>query len=159
MNRLHPWEGEGKDSVFGNLLQAYGCNEETPPEKASASGQDGNQAKKRKLVEPVVINITDTPDHSESSKPNSKQKAPRKKPLTITGLATAAYRVASLPPDDSVKGTLLDHLAKKDNNSNEVTGDVEGKPNVKSKPRKKPAKLSKKKHNHPSQSFYHQTQL
>ncbi|KAK1776831.1 hypothetical protein QBC45DRAFT_452903 [Copromyces sp. CBS 386.78] len=87
--------------AFGKLLDTYGCKPENgPPSEATKVDVLG----KRKLIEMVATTTTTTT--MTTDKPTSpetcptKTKAPKKKPRTITDLATAAYRIQD-PVDDS----------------------------------------------------------
>ncbi|KAL2261639.1 hypothetical protein VTK26DRAFT_3708 [Humicola hyalothermophila] len=81
-----------RSDVFKNLSDAYGCKDDA----ALRSGAAGSTALiqdvlgKRKLVELVATsnNKQGTPEASPT-----KPKAPKKRPRTITELATAAYRL------------------------------------------------------------------
>ncbi|OAQ62930.1 NUDIX family hydrolase [Pochonia chlamydosporia 170] len=79
---------DGEAKSFGSLLSAYKCSESSTHDNA-AYQSDGSAGTKRKVadqrVDSVVISVNNV-------NPVSKPKAPRKKPRTITGLATAAYR-------------------------------------------------------------------
>ncbi|KND90951.1 Structure-specific endonuclease subunit SLX4 [Tolypocladium ophioglossoides CBS 100239] len=86
---------------FGTLLAAYKC-QESVQEPIPISDEDSSFLKKRKLIE---LDQSKSADASEPSKPEKspiKQKAPKKKPRTITGLATAAYRLPTQPDPDLV---------------------------------------------------------
>ena len=130
---------DGQAVVFKNLLENYGCSEQPSRDSVPISDEDSSFLKKRKLIEFVNIH-----DASRSVSPGlatspTKQKAPKKKPRTITGLATAAYRPATqiepvLPAESTFNGLPSGP-------------DAEAGSKSKTKPqsRKKPAKKSKKK--------------
>ncbi|KAI8312620.1 Structure-specific endonuclease subunit SLX4 [Colletotrichum sp. SAR11_240] len=78
--------------TFDNLFKNYAHPEEEPARPSVEPADNERQVLgKRKLIETVSINETAKTGPSERAAP--KAKAPRKKPRTITELATAAYKV------------------------------------------------------------------
>ncbi|KAI8292973.1 Structure-specific endonuclease subunit SLX4 [Colletotrichum sp. SAR 10_98] len=78
--------------TFDNLFKNYVHPEEEPARPSVEPPDNERQVLgKRKLIETVSINETAKAGPSERAAP--KAKAPRKKPRTITELATAAYKV------------------------------------------------------------------
>ncbi|EGO53809.1 hypothetical protein NEUTE1DRAFT_127024 [Neurospora tetrasperma FGSC 2508] len=133
--------------AFGKLLDTYGCEPETIQPSESTKG---NVLGKRKLIEMVATTTTtntatDKPTSPETSP--TKPKAPKKKPRTITDLATAAYRIQD-PVDDSIstvapkQDTLLGYIDVEDENATIKPGGAKTKAASK-KPAK--ARVSKKK--------------
>ncbi|KAK3954905.1 hypothetical protein QBC32DRAFT_68291 [Pseudoneurospora amorphoporcata] len=136
--------------AFGKLLDTYACKPE--------NGQLSQATKvdvlgKRKLIEMVAtttttttITTTDKPTSPEASP--TKTKAPKKKPRTITDLATAAYRIQD-PADDSPstvtskQDTLLGYIDVEDDDK-AATKPSGGKTKAASKKPAKP-RVSKKK--------------
>ena len=129
---------------FGKLLDTYACKPEIDqPSEVTKVDVLG----KRKLIEMVATtttttNTTDKPASPETSP--TKQKAPKKKPRTITDLATAAYRIPD-PVDTSVtskQDTLLGYIDVEDDKAATKPSAAKGKTAS-----KKPAKprVSKKK--------------
>lgn len=111
-----PAEMRPKD-VFKNLAENYGFKlQDPPPKEAIALENTGDVLGKRKLIEMIVLNSRKTPEPSPT-----KVKAPKKKPRTITELATAAYRVSEnssvdsrVPDDMPPPGSLKNYFAVDD---------------------------------------------
>lgn len=92
-------EGAGK---FSKVLESFRCDDITIPNVTPKTDEEGSAFRKRKLIEAVSSRSernTSVPSESANSK---KKAATKKKPRTITGLATAAYRLASQPDPTSV---------------------------------------------------------
>lgn len=126
------------EDAFKSLLESYECPESVahiPRESCNTEGGLG----KRKLVEPVNVRAGSAPDKSRSVSP-AKQKAPKKRPRTITELATAAYRVQEeeLPPPAP---SLLEYMTSTTEADKAETSSTKPK----AKPRKRQTKTSKKK--------------
>ncbi|KAK4239304.1 hypothetical protein C8A03DRAFT_32642 [Achaetomium macrosporum] len=106
-------EGHVRVDVFKSLQDAYGRKPDAGPftnDTAVLTATITDVLGKRKLIEMVspIGNRQKTPETSPT-----KPKAIKKKPRTITELATAAYRQAeeSTAPEEGPKGdTLLDYL-------------------------------------------------
>ncbi|KAK1752695.1 hypothetical protein QBC47DRAFT_389118 [Echria macrotheca] len=129
------------DNLFKNLLDNFGCGEKSSEALPGQASMD--VLGKRKLIQLVKTNTTEgsAQDKSPETSP-AKTKAPKKKPRTITDLATAAYRV----PDESEIESAVEG-AKKQSLMSYLT--VEGGEHAsdgsgaagKGKVSKKPAKL------------------
>jgi hypothetical protein len=139
--------------IFKNMRDTYRCSDVEDASRASMSlDEPADVLGKRKLIEMVTTSKT-----AESKTPEVspiKQKAPKKKPRTITELATAAYRVVEL--DDTPGGkeqsrdeSLLNYFpmtedsqSAQTNKGKAVTAKAKGsKPGAKPKPKR----VSKKK--------------
>ncbi|KAF4124988.1 endonuclease regulatory subunit [Geosmithia morbida] len=84
-------DGAQTAAVFTNLLEDYGCNDQLPRQNSAAPEDTSSFLKKRKLIE--VVSIGDSSrSRSETSVSPTKEKPAKRKPRTITELATAAYR-------------------------------------------------------------------
>lgn len=125
---------EGSIKNLGQVLQAFKHKTDSPPEDVLG---------KRKLVHcaPIVLPAT----IKEASKsPPKKKVSKKKKPLTITELATAAYRVPS--PPATAAAEAVDNPTKTDANTTKAAG-TKAKP----KPRKRVSKAKAKKPQPPKQ--------
>ncbi|KAJ9136569.1 Structure-specific endonuclease subunit SLX4 [Pleurostoma richardsiae] len=81
-------------NVFKNLQDSYGCKEPSKEPAMTTTGEPSNVLGKRKLIEPVMIGSGSTSGRTSSREASPvKTKALKKKPRTITELATAAYAV------------------------------------------------------------------
>ncbi|KAK3392741.1 hypothetical protein B0H63DRAFT_456520 [Podospora didyma] len=137
---------DSNNNVFKTLVDTYTrCAEEDRPAELPEAKTNADVLGKRKLTEMVALRSdkSKTPEASPT-----KPKAPKKKPRTITDLATAAYRVpeeidASTSGESSKQETLLGYLGVGDGQPGAVTKQL-GK---NGKAPKKPAKprASKKK--------------
>ncbi|KAK2046203.1 hypothetical protein LZ31DRAFT_217093 [Colletotrichum somersetense] len=95
--------------TFENLIKRYGRPDENTPQRASVELSDGDNPvlKKRKLAE--LVSVSDSSKMAPPAKGLAKAKAPKKKPRTITELATAAYlvpdateqEIAPAPPEET----------------------------------------------------------
>ncbi|GJD03220.1 structure-specific endonuclease subunit SLX4 [Colletotrichum higginsianum] len=102
---------EAPKEMFESLLRNYGRPNENTPKRPSAEPLDSESPvfKKRKMIE--AVSVKDSSKMPPPMKSVTKAKAPRKKPRTITELATAAYEVPdatepetiSTPPQESVQ--------------------------------------------------------
>lgn len=127
--------GDEPAEPFGSLVAAYTCHDGVQQEPTPISDEDSSFLKKRKLREHVQSKSTDGSELSTAEKSQVKQRAPKKKPRTITGLATAAYRLPTLP--DAVL------VAVNENQETEASkSTLTGK--GKTKPRKRASRASKK---------------
>lgn len=90
------------EDIFKNLRDTFSCaNHEIAGPTAATLEQPTDVFGKRKLIEMVT-----TSKMAESKTPEVspvKQKAPKKKPRTITDLATAAYRIIDITEDTASK--------------------------------------------------------
>lgn len=130
--------------AFGKLLNTYGCKPENDqPSEVTKADVLG----KRKLIEMVATTTTTTDNPTGPQTSLTKAKAPKKKPRTITDLATAAYRIQD-PVDDSAstvtskQDSLLGYIDVEDDKATTKPSDAKTKAAS-----KKPAKprVSKKK--------------
>lgn len=79
---------------FEQIVDAYKCTDNLQQNDSTPSGEGANVLGKRKLLEPFVTPAAPTTVPAEAKVGSSvKQKAPRKRPRTITEIATSAYRV------------------------------------------------------------------
>lgn len=82
---------------FSKVLEAFKCSDYSTPATTNRSDDDGSVFRKRKLIDAVSSRPERTIlGDDEPVKPRRKA-ATKKKPRTITGLATAAYKLASQP--------------------------------------------------------------
>ncbi|SCO07550.1 uncharacterized protein FFB20_12873 [Fusarium fujikuroi] len=133
--------------VFKNLVEGYSCmegpNESTSHSITNASDEDSSFLKKRKRIELLATKGTDPPAMASDKSPT--KKAPKKKkPRTITELATAAYRVPSQPEIEPPNASILNHFPT----TKEAGSLADEQPkNAKSKStsRRKPSKAPKRK--------------
>ncbi|KAL6891865.1 hypothetical protein GGI43DRAFT_200858 [Trichoderma evansii] len=94
---LHLPELQEAAKSFEQIVDAYKCTDSLQQNVSTPSGEGANVLGKRKLLELVVTTAapaapTVIPAEAKDRSP-VKQKAPRKKPRTITEIATSAYRV------------------------------------------------------------------
>ena len=147
-----------RTDLFKNLRDTYSCAEVEDAARASMSRDEpGDVLGKRKLIEMVTTSETARSKTPEVSP--VKQKAPKKKPRTITDLATAAYRVVDTasaeeqPRDDSLLNYFTPNEESepaKPSKREAVTGKAKGsKPRAKAKPKR----ASKKKAEPPQPSL------
>ncbi|KAG5932667.1 hypothetical protein E4U53_001228 [Claviceps sorghi] len=85
---------DAKKTSFETLLTAYKCSDSAIDDSASHQS-DGSASKKRRLTGVQPVQTTLAPPIPIASTVVAKKKAPRKKPRTITALATAAYKQAT----------------------------------------------------------------
>ncbi|KAM0345560.1 hypothetical protein ACHAPU_006490 [Fusarium lateritium] len=133
--------------IFKNLVEGYSClkmpADSAPQAMLNTSDEDSSFLKKRKRIELLATKGANSaaaePDKSPTKKPPKK-----KKPRTITELATAAYRVPSQPDVETPNASILDHF-QTTNNETALADDAQ--PNTKGKrtQRRKTAKAPKKK--------------
>ncbi|PQK10225.1 hypothetical protein BB8028_0002g05490 [Beauveria bassiana] len=93
-------EENGRDDTLSKVLEAYKCDDTPASTTATRSDEDGSIFRKRKLID--AVSTRSGQDTTVVPEPAIvKKKAPsKKKPRTITGLATAAYKLASQPDPD-----------------------------------------------------------
>ncbi|POR33172.1 Structure-specific endonuclease subunit SLX4 [Tolypocladium paradoxum] len=120
---------------FGNLLATYKCHDSVQREPIPISDDDSSFLKKRKLIELVQSKAADASEPPKPEKSPAKQKAPKKKPRTITGLATAAYRLPTQP--DPMPVVVNE---SQETGTSKATAAGKGK----AKPRKRASRASKK---------------
>ncbi|CAH0056478.1 unnamed protein product [Clonostachys solani] len=131
-----------EEQVTGLKTILAGCGYEAPEEnyRPIPNAENSGFLNKRKLIElvPATSANSTTPEPQEESP--TKPKAPKKKPRTITELATAAYK---LPTNDVVAEASATVAGETESKSTDLAGPTaNGK--AKSKPRKKAAKPAKK---------------
>ncbi|KAL6701260.1 hypothetical protein J3F84DRAFT_354265 [Trichoderma pleuroticola] len=139
---LHsPGEAQEASKSFEQILEAYKCTIDSLQQDVSMpSDEDASILRKRKLVELVTTSAAPTePPPKVKTKAPVKQKAPKKKPRTLTDIATSAYRV----PDDpeSAPPVLDDSATSTTKESDAPTTKGESK----AKPRKRIPKAAAKK--------------
>ncbi|UNI23298.1 5'-flap endonuclease [Purpureocillium takamizusanense] len=128
--------GVPKDLSFGSLLATFKCEEIAQQLANSTSEEESGFLKKRKLLEFVSAPAQAASEAEPPTVSPVKQKAPKKKPRTITALATAAYRPLTQPePPAAVEAKA----------NGEPSKAVDSKGKAKAKPRKRAPKSSKKK--------------
>lgn len=129
---------DNNSDVFKNLLQTYGCDI-PQPEQVVVSEEDSSFLKKRKMIELVATTDGAQSPPVSPDKTRPKKKATKKKPRTITELATAAYQpFVATDAIDSTQSQLPFVRA-------EITQDAEAtNKNGKGKAKAKPARKSKK---------------
>ncbi|KPM45842.1 hypothetical protein AK830_g570 [Neonectria ditissima] len=143
----HPTSVEGdrqETSIsFENLLESYKFPDEAPQESPSFMDEDSSFLKKRKRIELIVTKDPDPPEVIE--KPPAKKKAPKRKPRTITELATAAYKTATQPDVEPPPESILNHFPP--NEADQATTTVELSKKGKGKPpaRKRASRAKTKK--------------
>ncbi|KAL7945207.1 hypothetical protein V8C42DRAFT_73095 [Trichoderma barbatum] len=145
LDDLHsPGEAHEAAKSFEQILEAYKCADNMQQDATLPSEEDVGILRKRKLVEPVMTIATPTEPAAEAkNKEPVKQKAPKKRPRTITEIATAAYRTPDLPElapvvDDATTSTT------KEPDFPTTKGES------KAKPRKRTSKAAAKKKKKPS---------
>ncbi|KAL6801064.1 hypothetical protein GGI42DRAFT_325580 [Trichoderma sp. SZMC 28013] len=94
-----PGEAEEASKSFEQILEAYKCTMDSLKQDVSTpSDEDTSILRKRKLVELVTTSAAPTePSSKVKTKAPAKQKAPKKKPRTLTEIATSAYRAPDSP--------------------------------------------------------------
>lgn len=132
-----------QEEVRGLQTILAGCGYEAPEEnyRPIPNGENSGFLNKRKLIElvPATSANSTTPEPQEESP--TKPKAPKKKPRTITELATAAYK----PPTNDIVDEASATVAEETQNKSTDCAGTTANGKAKSKPRKKPAKPTKKK--------------
>ncbi|KAF5629483.1 structure-specific endonuclease subunit SLX4 [Fusarium sp. NRRL 52700] len=133
--------------VFKNLVEGYSCiegpNESTSHSITIAPDEDSSFLKKRKRIELLATKSTDPPAMVPDKSPT---KAPKKKrPRTITELATAAYRVPSQPATEPPNASILDHFPTSNKETGSLADEQPKNAKGKSTSRRKPSKAPKKK--------------
>ncbi|KAJ4263642.1 5'-flap endonuclease [Fusarium torreyae] len=134
--------------VFKDLVENYAClegpSETAPYTMTNASDEDSSFLKKRKRIELIAAKGTNQPEVVPEKSPT--KKAPKKKrPRTITELATAAYRVPSQPDPEPPTASILDHFQTASNEASSTTGGQLKKTKGKGNQRRKTTKALKKK--------------
>lgn len=88
------------NDVFKNLRDNFGCKEDKAI-PVMMDSDSSNAAEKRKVIQMETAGENTKGDGAGILVPKVKAKVPKKKPRTITELATAAYIVKPLEPQDS----------------------------------------------------------
>lgn len=137
-----------REDVFKNLHDAY-AHKVTAQTECAPTNPQPIMLGKRKIIEMISVDQPSKQTPSEVSP--VKQKAPKKKPRTITELATAAYAPKPIePPEDPLKeDSILEYfnVDKNGNVSKSTTGKRKGKTTKVTKkkaPPKQPVLLSPK---------------
>ncbi|KAK1254525.1 hypothetical protein MKX08_008520 [Trichoderma sp. CBMAI-0020] len=129
---------------FEQILDAYKCTDSLQQDASTPSGEGANVLGKRKLLEMVVTTAAPAAVSAEAKEKSPvKQKAPRKRPRTITEIATSAYRV----PDalEPVPGAMNDlFVTITHNDADDPAAEDESKKKTKRKTTKAAAKKKKK---------------
>ncbi|KAJ4137379.1 5'-flap endonuclease [Fusarium equiseti] len=132
--------------IFKNLVGGY-ARIEDPSESASHSAppsdEDSSFLKKRKRIELLATKGANS-SVTEPEKSPTKKPPKKKKPRTITELATAAYRVPS-QPDPQPSASILDHFSTTKNDTGSAADAQPDNAKGKAKPRRKTTKAPKKK--------------
>ncbi|UKZ75982.1 hypothetical protein TrVFT333_003678 [Trichoderma virens FT-333] len=98
-----PEETHDAARSFEQILEVYKCTDNLQQDVAMPSDEDASILRKRKLVELATTSVAPIEPSSEAkTKAPVKRKAPKKKPRTITEIATSAYRA----PDPSESAPL-----------------------------------------------------
>ncbi|KAH8734651.1 hypothetical protein BGZ61DRAFT_442894 [Ilyonectria robusta] len=135
-------DGNGQQSpTFRNLLKDYACPDEAPQTTSAPLDEDSGFLKKRKRIE--LVKDANPPEPEVPKKSPTKKKAPRKKPRTITEVATAAYKTPTQPDPEPID-SILNHFPL---DAGPAPPAVEPAKNGKGKPstRKRPSRATKKK--------------
>ncbi|OTA08210.1 hypothetical protein A9Z42_0091600 [Trichoderma parareesei] len=96
-----PGGPRGDARNFEQLLEIYKCADNLQQNATATTDEDATILRKRKLVELVMTSAAPaeaSADPGNMGPPKQKAKAPKKKPRTITEIATSAYR-APEPPE------------------------------------------------------------
>ncbi|KAH7155662.1 hypothetical protein B0J13DRAFT_231754 [Dactylonectria estremocensis] len=143
VKKLAPNSESNQTPTFKNLLKGYACIDTTPQAASAPQDEDSGFLKKRKRIE--LVKDANPREPEIPPKSPTKRKAPRKKPRTITELATAAYKTPTqldvVPPSTSV----ADHFPPIDADPVAVSNDSAKKGKSKSSSRKRPSRAVKKK--------------
>ncbi|KAL7906255.1 hypothetical protein GGI35DRAFT_121132 [Trichoderma velutinum] len=141
-----PGEAQEAAKSFEQILEAYKCTTDNLQQDVSMpSDEDASILRKRKLVELVTTSAAPTElSPVVKTKAPVKQKAPKKKPRTITEIATSAYRVPD-PPEPAP--LVLDDTTT---NTTKESDAPTTKGESKAKPRKRTSKAAAKKKKKPT---------
>ncbi|VUC22294.1 unnamed protein product [Clonostachys rosea] len=132
-----------EEQVRGLKTILAGCGYEAPEaiHRPIPNGENTGFMNKRKLIELVPATSANSASPEPQEESPTKPKAPKKKPRTITELATAAYKLPTSDMDDEASAKVVEEPENKPTDS--AGPAANGK--AKSKPRKKAAKPAKKK--------------
>lgn len=103
---------EDASNVFKQLRDKYGHVEPKAGTIAPSAVRSVQPLGKRKAIELVSVNKPRTTADTDHASSPVKEKAPKKKPRTITEMATAAYRAKTAEPtqDSARDRSLVDHF-------------------------------------------------
>ncbi|KAM3511480.1 hypothetical protein MY11210_004907 [Beauveria gryllotalpidicola] len=90
-------EENGRGDTLSKVLEAFKCDDTPASTTATRSDEDGSIFRKRKLIDAISTRSGQGPSVAPEPAIVKKKAASKKKPQTITGLATAAYKLASQP--------------------------------------------------------------
>ncbi|KAH0489182.1 hypothetical protein TgHK011_009623 [Trichoderma gracile] len=130
---------------FEQLLDVYKCPGNPLKNATIPVDEDATIFRKRKLVELVMTSAAPaeaSPEAANMGPPKQKAKAPKKRPRTITELATSAYRAPE--PPESVSLVADESHATKESDATTAKG------GSKAKPRKRTSKASAAKKKKPA---------
>ncbi|KAF7553754.1 hypothetical protein G7Z17_g3416 [Cylindrodendrum hubeiense] len=135
--------GRQQSPTFRNLIEGYACLEKAPQITSAPIDEDSGFLKKRKRIE--LVTDTNQPKPEVPEKSPTKKKAPRKKPRTITEIATAAYKTPTQPDAASLSAPTANDFPS--NDADPAVSTIEPAKKGKSKPstRKRPSRATKKK--------------
>ncbi|TQV96335.1 AT hook, DNA-binding protein [Cordyceps javanica] len=129
-----------RNGTLSRVLEAFICDDVSNSSTASRSDEDGSLFRKRKLIDAVSTRPEQRPLVAPEPANVKKKPALKKKPRTITGLATAAYKLASQPEPSAGQDTQTS-LSKEEAQA-AATSTKEGVPTKRT--RKRTTKASKK---------------
>ncbi|KAL6887744.1 hypothetical protein HDV57DRAFT_373920 [Trichoderma longibrachiatum] len=124
-----PGEPRGDDRNFEQLLESYKCPNDLQQNARTPADEDASIFRKRKLVELVMTSAAPAevpPEADNMGPPKRKAKAPKKRPRTITELATSAYRVPE--PEESAPSAADEDTTTKEPDATTAKGGNKGKP-------------------------------
>lgn len=101
--------GPGASDLFKNLRDTYGHKGMNASVAAAPEQPTAQILGKRKAIDMVSVNVSSKPTEASRAPSPGKQKAPKKKPRTITELATAAY-VKFAEDDGGRDDSLLEYF-------------------------------------------------
>lgn len=134
-----------KAEYFKNLLEEYACPEREVQLPDKNPDDDAGFMKKRKLIELVATKDIDSPLPAASEKAPGITKAPKKKARTITGLATAAYKMPTQADPEPALVSLHEQIPDRGKDAKDSATETMSKAKTKAKPRKRTSKTTKKK--------------
>ncbi|KAF9775322.1 hypothetical protein IL306_006572 [Fusarium sp. DS 682] len=146
--KLGSSEADQRLPIFKNLVEGYSCmegsSESTSHGMVNASDEDSSFLKKRKRIELLTTKGTNSPVTAPDKSP-TKKPPKKKKPRTITELATAAYRVPSQSDTELSNTSILDHFPTANNKVGSVADEQPKNAKGKNTSRRKTSKAPKKK--------------
>ncbi|KAH7156462.1 hypothetical protein EDB81DRAFT_685033 [Dactylonectria macrodidyma] len=141
--QLAPNCDNNQTPTFKNLLKEYTCVDSAPQAATAPVDEDLGFLKKRKRIE--LVKDANPTEHEIPKKLPTKRKAPKKKPRTITELATAAYKTSTQLDDVHPSGSVVDHFPSNDAGLVAVANDPTKKGRGNPSSRKRPSRATKKK--------------